>query len=321
MRTSSATRERSSPFAATGDTGSASVLLHDLLAGPVRPATVVATGRSATYLDVDGRFLAVVVAGGVRLPNAVVLASGAILPEETELWVGEGAIGVGAIGDGAGAVVRVNRWFDPCVRLGPLGPGEADLLAVDPGAVSRLVACLVDRPGADPLLPTDSSGRLAVALALGGVESVVADLLGQGTGLTPAGDDLLAGALAALRAWASPAADGLVAAVAQHAQGQTTRLSMALLEAADQAAVIPQAAAVLRALVAGADPHGLVPAVENLLAVGHTSGWHLAAGLAVGAAHVLAGALSQGPPDRRSSATSEVAMPSGALRTAEGVAE
>lgn len=238
---------------------SASVLVRDLLVGPVRRAEIVATGPMATYLDVDGRFLAVVAAGGVRLPCAVVLGPGGRPPVGPDLAVGEGHIAPGS-------------WFDPRVRVGPVEPAALELLATE----------LRRRPGEDPLLPADAVDRLAEALRSGDVDSAVAALVGGGSGLTPAGDDLLAGALAALRAVGSPAADDLATAVRRWAPGRTTRLSLALLEAADVGAMIPEAEAVLRAV--RADDERLEPALDRLLGVGHTSGWHLAAGLMVGLA-------------------------------------
>ncbi len=60
------------------------------------------------------------------------------------------------------------------------------------------------------------------------------------------------------------------------------RLSAALLAAADHAAVVPEAAAVLRAVADGGPD--LDGATDRLLGLGHTSGWYLAAGLAVGCA-------------------------------------
>ncbi len=134
----------------------------------------------------------------------------------------------------------------------------------------------------DPLLPPDAVDRFAAALASGDARGAVGPLLGRGAGLTPAGDDLVAGALAALRAVApdSPPADALGAAVRALAQDRTTRLSSALLAAADEGAVIPEAAAVLRALSGVGD---LDAALGRLAAVGHTSGSYLAAGLLVGA--------------------------------------
>ena len=240
---------------------SASVLVRDLLVGPVRRASVVATGPMATYLDVDGRFLAVVAAGGVRLPCAVMLGPGVRPPVGPDVVVGDDHIVAAS-------------WFDPRVRVGP----------VEPCAVERLAAELRSRPGGDPLLPADAADRLATALGGDELDAVVAGLVGRGSGLTPAGDDLLAGALAALRALGSgAAADHLAAAVRTSAPGRTTRLSVALLEAAAVGAIIPEAESVLRALARPTPPDGL----DGLVGVGHTSGWHLAAGIVVGAAHAV----------------------------------
>jgi hypothetical protein len=259
------------PYLAT--TATASVLVHDLITGPLRGATVVASGPAASYLDVDGRLLAVLGTGSVRLPCAVV-AGGSSSPfgREGLVEVGDGAVHVGGR-----PAVEIRRWFDPRLRLGPL----------DPAAVCRLDAALASRPCPDPLLAPDAVERLAGGLAGGEPDRAVAALVGRGSGLTPTGDDLLAGALAALRAVGSALADPLGAAVRAHAPGRTTRLSAALLADADDGAVIPEAATVLRGLTAPAAlGHALEPALDRLVAVGHTSGWHLAAGLAVGAGAV-----------------------------------
>jgi Protein of unknown function (DUF2877) len=294
---STATRARtaSSDARAPAPLGAAaSVLVHDLLAGRRRPASVVAAGPAACYLDVDARVLAVVTAGGVPLPCAAVLAGGALpaVAPGGDVAVGDGAVHV----DGRRAV-EVCRWFDPRVRIPD----------ADPGAVGRLVGALRRYPHPDALLPAGAADRLAGDLAGRRPHRAVACLVGRGTGLTPAGDDLLAGALAALRALGSPDADGLGAAVRALAPGRTTSLSAALLGAADAGAVIPEAAAVLRALsrsagaravaeavgpagaaaVVSAGTEPVEPAVDRLVGIGHTSGWHLAAGLAVGAGHAL----------------------------------
>jgi hypothetical protein len=248
----------------------ASVLVRDLLVGPVRPAAVVATGPRATYLDVGGRLLAVVAADGVRLPCAAMLGPGGRPPTGPDLAVGDG--GVYRAGR---RVAAVGSWFDPRVRVGQ----------VDYGAVGWLAAALCGRRRDDALLPGAAIDRLAFAWGGDGLDAAVAGLVGRGSGLTPAGDDLLAGALAALRALAPGSAEAtrLAAAVRRWAPGRTTRLSVALLEAADQGAVIPEAAAVLRALVPPAPVDRLGEALDRLVGVGHTSGWHLAAGLVVGA--------------------------------------
>jgi hypothetical protein len=250
----------------------ASVLVHDLLSGPVRPASVIAAAPAASYLDVDGHVLAVVAPGGVRLPCAVVLASGAPSPAGPGTLV---AVGGGAVEVGGWPAVSVTRWFDPRVRV----------RRIDPGAAHRLYALVLERPRPDPLLPAGAAARLGRDLAAGRPDRSVDALLGRGGGLTPAGDDLLAGALAALRALGAPAGDRLGRAVRELAPGRTARLSAALLAAADTGAVIPEAAAVLTALASPGEPQRLDVAVMGLVAVGHTSGWHLAAGLAIGAMH------------------------------------
>ena len=235
-------------------TAAASTLVRPALAGPLRPAAVVASGPAATYLDAGGDLVAVVAPGGVRLPCAVVLATPGPLPTGGDL-----AVGAGAVWQAGEPVVTVRRWFDPRVRLA----------AVVPEALARLQAAVHAIPAPDPAVP--------------GSAGPVEDLLGLGAGLTPSGDDLLAGWLAALRARRLPQADAVGAAVRRLAPGRTTRLSAALLAAADEGAVIPEAAAVLRA-VGGAGDVG--EAAGRLLGLGHTSGWYLAAGLALGCAPV-----------------------------------
>lgn len=97
-------------------------------------------------------------------------------------------------------------------------------------------------------------------------------LLGAGPGLTPYGDDVLAGALVTLVALGSPAAATLAARVLPQAFRRTTFVSAALLTHAARGECVPELAAYL----AGGDP-------AALLRVGHTSG----AGLRQGADAVL----------------------------------
>jgi len=256
----------------------ASVLLRDLLTGPVRPATVIAAGAAAAYAEADGRVLAIVGAGGVRLPCAVVLAGAGRPPAAGSRL----SVGAGGIRQEGGAVISVRRWFDPRVRVARVG---------DP-AVARLASVVRSRGTVDGLLPADAVDRLAAGLRRGDAPGAVTTLLGRGSGLTPAGDDLLAGALAGLRALDSPAADDLGTVVRALAPRGTTRLSAALLEAADVAAVVPEAAGVLRALAGAGDVEA---AAGRLVDLGHTSGWHLAAGLLVGVTHAGAGARDAEP--------------------------
>jgi Protein of unknown function (DUF2877) len=294
-----ATASSSGP-ATSASAAVASVLVRDLLTGPVRRATVVAAGPAAVYLGVGARLVAVVAPGGVQLPCALVLTADG-LP-----FAGLGqhggprragragfAVGQGSLHQGGRPVVGISRWFDPRVRVGD----------VDPVSVARLASAVRSRRRPDPLLPADAVDRLADELARGDVRGAVAALLGHGTGLTPAGDDLVAGVLAALRAVGSAAADDLGDHVRTLAPVATSRLSAALLDAADLGAVVPEAAAVLRALAgveasAGTDDgrRGLEAAVARLVGVGHTSGWHLAAGLLVGLSHARNAATAPAAP-------------------------
>ncbi|HEX6423320.1 MAG TPA: DUF2877 domain-containing protein [Acidimicrobiales bacterium] len=280
-------------------TAAGSVLVRGVLAGPVRAATVVATGPAATYLDVCGRLVALVQPGGVHLPCAVVLASPRPSPGQAPaaaagIAAAGFAVGGGAVHHGGRPTAVVTRWFDPRVRLG----------RIDPAACERLGALVRFRGTPDALLPDGAGEHLRDGLDRNDARAAAAALLGRGTGLTPAGDDLLAGALAALRAQRSPAADALGDAVRSLAPVRTTRLSAALLDAADAGAVVPEAAAVLRALAPGRRPAGrdgdraLEAAVDRLVAVGHTSGWHLAAGLLAGLTHArrAAAALVRSAP-------------------------
>ena len=98
-------------------------------------------------------------------------------------------------------------------------------------------------------------------------------LVGLGPGLTPAGDDVLAGALVALAATGGDAAalDRLVAPLRPH----TTIVSAALLRCAAAGRAVPQLARFVTAAAAGR----AVPAmVQDLLRVGSTSGTALAHG-------------------------------------------
>jgi hypothetical protein len=140
---------------------------------------------------------------------------------------------------------------------------------------------------ADPL---DAAGRAAAgplvqALAIGApVRPAVARLLGRGSGLTPTGDDVLAGALVTLAAFAPRAAAPLAIAVTEAAGAATTAVSAALLRHAARGECIPQLAGLLAAVAGGRDAGGLARAAGALLAVGHCSGAGLVHGVILGLA-------------------------------------
>jgi hypothetical protein len=120
-------------------------------------------------------------------------------------------------------------------------------------------------------------------------------LLGRGPGLTPEGDDLLAGVAAALAAARGPAARWPEAPSPRRLRALTTPLSATLLELAAAGRVVEPIRALLDLTPAG--ERAWPAAMRRLERIGHSTGPACAAG--VGAALVLlAGsrARSREPP-------------------------
>ena len=118
-------------------------------------------------------------------------------------------------------------------------------------------------------------------------------MIGLGPGLTPQGDDVLAGLLVTLAA--APATQllaGRLGAAVSRAASRTTTLSAALLRDAADGFAVPAVVDLVDVLheidAGGPTTHGaLADVVVRLLAVGHTSGAALAHG-AVAAARLHA---------------------------------
>ncbi|HET8682493.1 MAG TPA: DUF2877 domain-containing protein [Micromonosporaceae bacterium] len=245
----------------------ASAVVAPVLAGAPRPVRVVARTAQAAYLATgDPRLPALCLAGSdaVRLPCAVVVGPGTPVPAGAAGSVGLGRLAVGAF------TARMGRWWRPPV-LPRLARVSSDRLAA---CAASLATCLLDRPGGD------NADRLAAALRTGEPpERVVRALLGCGPGLTPLGDDVLAGALVTLLARGAAAAGPLGAAATALAPARTTFVSAALLRHAARGECVPQLAAVLAAV--GRD-EPLDRPLTALLTVGHTSGSGLGHGVRVG---------------------------------------
>ena len=219
------------------------------------PRPVLHASATAIYVDLDGWALGLVSATASRVPCA--------------LWSTLPDLGVLA-----GQPVTVD--------LGALTIGDTELRiarVVDPRAttVGRHGAWSPGRPlamtsGLD--LPAD--GRLTTAH--------LDRLIGRGPGLTPLGDDVLAGWLAARAAVDRP--DTVLAGAVRRRLGLTTLLSATLLDCALQGEALPQLADWL------ADP--CRDTREALLGVGATSG----AGLLAGASLALVSVATDQPTDR-----------------------
>lgn len=253
---------------------SASSSVELALVGPSRPIQVVAATSQAAYLRADDTILCLAAADAVRVPCGLIIESKTLPPLPAAGTIG--LVGGGLVSIG-GTAFRVARWWRP--------PRPRGLGAVAPGRLAGAVRWLTGRV-ADPL---DTPGRAAVAdlvqaLSAGAhPQEAVARLLGRGPGLTPTGDDVLAGALVALVAMGAPAAGPLSDAVLAAAPSATTTVSAALLTHAARGECIPQLAELLDAIaVDGPDnPSALPRAAGALLAVGHCSGAGLLHGVLV----------------------------------------
>lgn len=242
----------------------------------VAVAEVVGRFPTALYVRTrDDRILGIVTRDGVALPNAVLLP------------VLSGAGTLGRVGDtvevGAGRVrapglrVRVTGAFPTRPRL---AREEVPVLLAGLDRLSRRLG----RHGRD--LPTEGLASALERRDAAQLPAAVADLLGVGAGLTPAGDDVLAGALS-LVASAVTEVDGgptgfarvFATAVGDRAVGRTTSLSETLLWHAAAGEMAAPARALVRCLATG---RAVDRAIERLLRVGGSSGRDLALGLVLG---------------------------------------
>jgi hypothetical protein len=232
--------------------------VHDRLRrAPDGPRRVVHASSTAVYVDLDGWCLGLVSATATRVPCALwsTLPDLGVLDPGVRVHRGQLVVG--------DRPVRVTRLVDPrTTRVGrheDVRPRPQDLMT------SEL-------EGLD--LPTD--GRLTPAH--------LDHLVGRGPGLTPLGDDVLAGWFTARAASGAPDAD-LAEAVRRRADA-TTLLSATLLDCAIRGEALPQLADWL------ADPTDST--ADALLAVGATSG----AGLLAGAGLALASLEDHTTPRR-----------------------
>ena len=264
--------------AATAVPASASTGVAELLRGPVRPARVLSSTPAAVYLQVaterGNDVVGVLTSDAARLPLACMLfrpSNGrplVALPSGAPAEVGGGRIVVGDLAVSAAA------WWNPRPRLPSPRP------ALLPEGVRQLRTALYGEgvPHSAftlPGLPAGPGGPLAALRGavrradLDAALRTAVRLIGLGPGLTPAGDDVMAGTMAGLVLLGHPAAERFTAGVFSLVPGRTTELSRALLRHAAAGRVSGEYAAVLHGLV-GERPLG--PAIDALLATGSTSG-------------------------------------------------
>jgi hypothetical protein len=247
--------------------GSASLWVLGLVAGPRRTASLVHTGRDAAYLDLEGVCLAILGARAVQVPCGV----RTLLPVLPDLVSGTPAVVHGGSIAVPGLDVMVTHLVDTTVPV------------LDPAAAAR-GATLVDGLAGDALdrvrvlLPEEPLAALAAADV-----TAVTGLLGLGGGLTPLGDDVLAGWLATAVASRHPALDEMRSAVALAARDRTTALSATLLSCAARGEGVPEFRSLLSGIVR-ADTTAVDRSLASMLRIGDTSGQ----GLVLGALTALA---------------------------------
>lgn len=257
----------------------ASTALAGLLNGPARTATLLGTSDAQVVLQAGTEVVTVTASRRALLPTAVVVdpAVLASVRRSDRVRMGDGML------DAGGVRLPVTEWWDPRPAAGTLPVTAA-------GRLSQTLKAPPTAVGADPWAAAVARGVAGLRAALRGdgpVSGAVAGLLGLGPGSTPAGDDVLLGALAAVvvllpgPAGPAPVAQDLRYAVEGALEGppRTTALSAALLRHAARGAVAAPVGALLTALAAGAALAGPLAAV---LGMGGTSGRHLAEGVAAG---------------------------------------
>lgn len=234
-----------------GMLASCSSAVASVVRGVPQPAAVLGVAAPALYLRTRDAVIAVLTSDAVRLPCAVLLSMSRAefslrdVPPDGFVAIGDGALRW-ISGGHAVTVDVVREWRPPRVR--PVVP------RVDRIAELRWRTAVVD------------IGVPAEAPSL-------AALLGRGPGLTPSGDDVLAGYVLGCRAFGLPvpSLDGL---------HRTTALSAALLEYASAGVAVPEVAAVIAGLGAA---RSSASALDALLRIGHTSGAALGTGVLLAA--------------------------------------
>ena len=274
-----------------------------LLNGPVHEGAVLGAFTRAVIVSVptpDGpRVLSLLARNAAGVPNGlrVTGADAWILAQQTP---GDAVfVGAGRILLGGAEVLVVRSW--PCrVRQLTVGPpgieAASDMIlgraaSQEAGVPVQLVAGLESalhsalESAVDP-----AAGSAGMADPL---RTAVRRLVGRGLGLTPGGDDVIAGALCGLHATGATAGARLLAAAAlenvalEKVTERTALLSADLLRLAAQGDACLEVLGVLRAAPRSRDvlrPNmsALTVAIDRLLSVGHTSGADLATGLAIG---------------------------------------
>ena len=254
--------------------GAGSRLTRALLTGPSRQALVLASFPTALYLLVGEHHdvLPVLASDALMLPTATRLSGSGrdvvwgVEPGDT-VAVGRSQIQL------PGWRVRVVREWRPA-RVAAV-PQLAE-----PGLLSELADILSLHASRPELM--DQATAVCRAARSGDDAAVrrgVRQSLGAGQGLTPSGDDALCAVLLVLCGVGDPAPIALLGSAVQDRWTRTTSLSASLLDAARLGYAVSDVAALVECALRG-DLGGARQALTSTLAIGHSSGADLVAGLA-----------------------------------------
>jgi hypothetical protein len=258
----------------------ASIALHGLVTGAGIQATVLGMSSHAVWLAVEDRVVVVATNDTARLPNGIQIPvdstsdAFADVRHGATVEVGHARVML------EGLAVTIGRWWDPRPTLSPTTHEE-------------LSVALAGLPNDVPDINSSQLYGALVARSAGGILHASRSLLGKGPGLTPEGDDYLAGALAAMRLLGEALGReqivsliaGISVPLARLTEARTTTFSAALIQSALRGQVAEPAGALLRALAGRGD----IPASHlGLIRVGHSSGPALAAGIVLGAQSLVA---------------------------------
>jgi len=255
--------------------------LTPLLTGPRTPGSVLAVFPGAASLGMDTpagpRIVSLLslsasgVPNGVRVPLRVSDRPFAALRPGAPATVGAREI---VVGDQTYRMTRTWRTAVPPVRL------CRQALAVLAGRLADLAIGV----------PLQRVRALASGLTAGDPRSAIRGLVGVGNGLTPGGDDIIAGTMVGLRAVGRTVLLQQVRrAVGADVGDRTTAVSADLLRLAAAGQAGTESLALLGALHAARPGirgisrlDVLHSALDKLLTIGHTSGADLATGLLLG---------------------------------------
>lgn len=227
----------------------------------------------------DGRLVSIAAASVGGLPDGILVADA---PDFTTLRIRPGDVARWADDElripAAGVVVRATGAATWSPRIGARNVAGWAGTSNRAWALARAASTrggLLDLPTAGPALEAlDTALR---AGDRGSAAHAARGLIGLGPGLTPSGDDALAGSECALHAAGHPMAGFLQSALAD-VETRTTTVSVALLRHAARGAAAERVHRLLDGLLAR-DPAALGPAIDAAVRYGGTSGSDLLVGV------------------------------------------